>query len=136
MAITSTWLESPAPGKMDITICRGRTFQRSWQLLDGPNQSGVAPTVLAGCTVLAQVRRPDDVMILDLGATVFDPINGWIRLHVSPAQTSLLVFPANGRADDVRPCLGRWDVQVTDANGDTVTPLAGLVYVQWNEARP
>lgn len=133
MALPSAWLEASAPGRLDIIIVRGRTFQRTWQLRHGVTRDLAAATPLTGCTCSAQVRTLGaDALLLDLGGAVTDPANGYIKLYVSPSASAALAMPGNARPDKRPYLIGPWDLRLSDGT-DTVMPLCGNAYLQWNE---
>ena len=82
----------------------------------GDDSPGWCPYDLTGSTVAAQIRNKSaGTTIVDLGVIVTLP--NIIDLEMLPDMF------------DTCPARGVWDVQVTTAVGDVLTPLAGPVTV-------
>lgn len=87
----------------------GDTYEWTFRLWT--DDAHTVPVDLAGCTVAAQIRdRPGGIVLQELALTV-----------TLPNEIAAAPFEAEAA--------GRWDLQVTNADGKVQTVLAGSVNV-------
>src|SRR3954454_21016264 len=97
------------PGRYDLRTYRGDTY--TWTFKLWQDKAKTLPVDLGGCTVAAEVRTRSGGEVLVTLDCVIEPPN---------------IIHANSDEDLSE---GRWDLQLTTADGNVRTVLAGAVYV-------
>lgn len=100
------------PITQHIDVYAGDPWTADVTVLDTDTEQ---PTSVVGADWLAQVRYPTGQLATSITVTPVDPINGQIRLSLTGAQTAALTRN------------GRWDLQITPADGPRQTLFAGDV---------
>lgn len=109
------------PANYPLNLYRGDTFRTTFKLWK--NKDKTDPVDLTGIAVAAQIRaKPDSATLQSLTCTVTLP--NIIEVFLSPDESKTL------------PLTGVWDLQLTYANGDIQTILAGAVKVTADVTRP
>jgi len=102
------------PGKYSLLLYRGDTWRVDFLLW--VDAAKTEPADLTGVTAAAEIRdKSAGLKITPITLTITLP--NMISAVLSPAETAHL------------PMSGVWDLQLTRANGDIQTILAGLVTV-------
>jgi hypothetical protein len=105
--------------RYDLKIYTGDTFKRTIDILIGET-----PLDLFGSTVKAQIRYSNADSVAAEFTSEFDPeIVNRVVITLSSEQTAALTRP------------GVWDLQVTNADGETTTYLVGRVFVTHDVTR-
>lgn len=102
------------PGNYPLKLYRGDTYRWQFKLWDDPEKT--IPTDLTGVTPKAEIR---------------DKPSGAIKAPITTSVTAPNIIEAILTAADCAnlPVKGAWDLQLTYANGDVSTVLAGTVDV-------
>jgi hypothetical protein len=110
------------PGTYDLQLYRGDTTRFRFTLWS--DDAKTVPLDLSSASVSAQIRdQPDDTTVLvTLSCAVTPPNN--IDVTVPTASAGAL------------PAVGVWDLEITWADGDIQTVLAGAVYTAPDVTRP
>lgn len=102
------------PGAYSLSLYRGDTYRWQFKLWDDADKT--VPTDLTGVTPKAEIRdKPSGVVKASLACTIVVP--NIIDALLSAADCGNL------------PAKGVWDLQLTYADGDIATVLAGSVDV-------
>jgi len=124
------------PGAFNLTIYRGDTYH--WQFTLWKDADKTEPVDLTGVTANAEIRnRPGGATVVPMDCTVAD---NTVAMTLSAAASSQLPLGAVPTAqpgsfgvavptNTLPDWLGAWDLQLTFANGDVNTILAGTVTV-------
>lgn len=105
-----------------IHLYQGDSFSLKFRLKtkDASEPPVVTPVNLTGCTVKAQIRTFETEtpeVVAEFASTITDAANGEVELKLTPEQTAEIEG-------------GRWDVQVTFADGSVKTYIRGNVAVK------
>lgn len=100
------------PGAYPLTLYRGDTY--TWRFVLWTDEAKTIPADLVGVTVKAEIRdKPGGATIIPLACVVEMP--NAILATLNAASSALL------------PLVGAWDLQLTYAEGEVATILAGMV---------
>jgi hypothetical protein len=103
------------PASYTINIYHGDSYYWTFTLWEDLTKT--IPVDLTGCTAKAEIRSaPGGTQITSFVCTIIQP--NQIKLTLSPTNSSLLPFTG-----------GVWDLQITHANTDVTTVVAGFVKV-------
>jgi len=103
------------PGDFDLNLYRGDSY--AWQFRLWQDEEKTIPLDLTGATVLAQWRdKIDGTIVVTLDKDITLP--NIIEIAITPALW--VGAPPKG---------GVWDLQVTQADGQVLTPVGGSVTV-------
>jgi hypothetical protein len=97
------------PVLVDLSAYRGDDWLQQFRLCDGPD----VPTDLSGATIEATARSDRHVVTLD--ATIDDTVGGLVSI----------ALPLDAIAD-----VYRYDVEVTDADGNVTTWVRGQLTIR------
>jgi hypothetical protein len=102
------------PGQYPMKLYRGDTYR--WQFVLRDDEGKTQPTDLTGVVPKAEIRdKPSGAIKATIGCTITAP--NIIDAVLLAADCALL------------PAKGAWDLQLTYADGDVATVLAGTVDV-------
>lgn len=117
------------PATLNLDIYRGDSKDVYFRVRDKNTDGSPGPyKVLTGATPKSQIRadKNNPAVLAEFTASLDDQVArpGGVLLHLTGAQTTAIT-----------PDTAVWDVQVTHANGDVTTYLAGTVTITGDVTR-
>ena len=108
-------MEDDCRVEYDLTIYRGQTYTKdAWFTEDD------VPMDFAGCTVKSEIRPVENSPMLTASFDIdMEPQEGHIQLCLEPETTARL-----------KKGTYRWDMKITDADGDVMYWIYGKVLVK------
>lgn len=111
------------PAKLDLRLYRGDTYRWAYRLW--ADSAHILPLDLSDAIVESQIReKAAGAIIVNLDvSTAVDVDSAVEQIVIIDLKT------AHWEGDPAIPTRGAWDLQLTDTEGNVLTPVAGIVDV-------